>query len=56
MADICNQCKYRSYVSVYCPAKTCNIMFDPLNQSVIDCEHYVKDDNLVSRKGGYKSH
>ena len=48
MADICNQCKYRSYVSVYCPARTCDIMFD--------CEHYVKDDNLVSRKGGYKSH
>ena len=53
MADICKNCKFKSYISIYCPARICDIMFDSITQAVIDCDHYVKDDNLVSRKSGY---
>lgn len=53
MADICKNCKFKSFVSIYCPAKNCDIMFDRLTLDVIDCDHYVKDDNFVSRKSGY---
>lgn len=53
MADICKNCKFKSYISIYCPARICDIMFDSITQAVIYCDHYVKEDNLVSRKSGY---